>query len=344
MKLFFRSSLITLSVMIVAFSGCSKKSEEGKLPVSNSDQLLVYLSGPAAMLEELEQGFEKTHGDVLSFVQMGCGPLRQRVWAEKEAGEIKADVFWGSDPLLYIALDKEGVLQGYTPSENEMLKDQYRMDCNFTLVNERYGVVIYNNEKVAEGDIPHSFKDLERPGFSSRVVHADPVQSSTALGLVAGLWEVDGNDGAFYKGLLHNKLFLVKKNNDVPSKIQEGEFDAGIAPHDEVYRLQMKAKKEGYPTPLAVSWPDEGALGIQRPIAITKKERSPEKEQLAHDFIDFMISKEAQAITVKFGFISVRKDIPLPDGLPAEFKIRHVDWNFLAEHQGEIRDNFKELQ
>jgi len=341
-----KTAILTAALFISLISSVyasGEQEQESSYP-GQEGKITVYLSGPAPMIDQLEQAFEKDHGDVLDMVLMGCGPLRQRIWTELEAGRIKADVFWGSDPLLYITLDERGALEEFSPRGMENLKEEYRRNANFTLVNERYGVVIYNKDKFTGAAAPSSFADLLDPRYEGAVIHADPSQSSTALALVSGVWDINGRSWEYHKSLVENDLFLSKKNSDVPSKIQEGEFDAGIAPHDAVMRLQKKAKKEGYPTPLAICWPAEGPLAIQRPIAISRNENRPQvNEQIARDFVEFMISEEAQKITTKFNFISVRKDLPLPKGVPEEMNINRVDWNYLSSHEGEINDGFKAL-
>lgn len=136
-----RKILIIASALIVlfAFAGCGQtvdqvadspspaQSEEAKPdsdqtpeaqepsepvePVeSGNEKVLVYLSGSEAMVNKLEETFEAENGDVCDFVIMSCGQLRSKVWAEKEAGKIQADVIWGSDPLIYNKLDDEGLL------------------------------------------------------------------------------------------------------------------------------------------------------------------------------------------------------------------------------------------
>ncbi len=336
---FFKTSLFLLSIaafLALGITGCGSKSSRSKIT--------VYISGPTPMLQKLEKTFEKDHGDVIDLVSMGCGPLRQRVWTEMEAGQIKADVFWGSDPLIYEALEKRGALVKYTPKGAEKIKPSMKLSDYYTCINKRLGVIIYNDKKFKEKEVPSSFKALLNKSLNGRLVQSDPAQSSTALALVAGLWNVTGKNGAFYRGLKANNLFLAKKNNEVPAKIEEGEFDAGIAPHDAVYRLRKKAKKEGYPTSLSIAWPAEGALEILRPIAISKnKNRSEKKSQIARDFVDFMVSKTAQKITTGFGFVSVRKDIPLPKGFPHNLKERRVNWKKLSKQQREIRDSFKKI-
>ena len=333
--------IIVTALILLALPVFAGGQSEG---VYNGEEgrITVYLSGPAEMLNMLEATFEEEHGDVLDFVHMGCGPLRQRVWTETESGSIVADVFWGSDPLLYIAVDERGLLDPYTPAGAEALREECKTDRDYTLVSERYGVVIYNEETVSA--VPAGFNDLLDPALEGRIAHADPAQSSTALALVAGLWSVFGNDWEFHQGLGANGLFLTKKNSDVPMKIQEGEFDAGIAPHDAVLRLRKKAKKQGYPTPLRICWPEEGALTIQRPVAISRNEARPEVNQaIAEQFVDFLISKKAQMIMAKFGFISVRRDVPIPEGVPKPLNTVAVDWEYLSLQQNEIRDQFKAI-
>ncbi|MCT4562724.1 MAG: extracellular solute-binding protein [Maledivibacter sp.] len=309
--------------------------EEGKI--------VVYISGPEKMVKKLEEEFEAERGDVSDFLHMGCGPLRQKVWTEKEAGEIQADVVWGSDPLMYIALAEEGYLHKYVPKEYDGIKAEYQIgDGYYTLASERYGVIIYNKNNVNEA--PKSFEDLKNKAWNSSVIMADATQSSTALALNSALYQMSGSNFDYLKALFDNKLFLTKKNGEVSSKIAEGEFDGGIAPHDGVLRLKKKAKKEGYEMPIDITWPKEGALAIQRPIAIVENKARPEvNDKLAKEFVDFILSKKAQSITTQFGFVSVRQDIELPNGIPKELKILAVDWQFASDHEEEIRDGFKNV-
>jgi len=333
--------LLFLFVLTLSLFAEGKKEtyygEEGKIT--------VYLSGPANMLNKLEVEFEKEQGDVLDFVQLGCGPLRQRVWTEMEAGQIRADVFWGSDPLVYNALDQKGALEAYQPMEIDKVKKEFLTDKNYILVNERYGVVIYNTDKLSGASVPDSYNSLLNPKLKDLIIQADPAQSSTALAITASLWSLEGENWEFYSALIKDQgLCLTKKNSDVPSRIQEGEFLAGIAPHDAVLRLQEKAKKEGYPMPLAICWPKEGAMAIVRPIAISRNEARPEvNAQIARNFVDFMLSKKAQYITTQFGFISVREDVPMPKSVPEDIEINRMDWDMLAGNQEEIRQEFNAL-
>jgi iron(III) transport system substrate-binding protein len=344
-----RKSLVLFVLMICVMSlhvGARATFEKQNTATytGSAGKITVYLSGPAQMTEKLEKVFESKHGDVLDIVSMGCGPLRQRVWAEFETGTIHADVIWGSDPLLYITLDDHGALDEYRPNGINAIKDIYQTERNYTLVNERYVVILYNTENQPMGNPPTSYEDLLSHKYKNLVLQGDPSQSSTAIALVAGVWDLMDRDWEYYRQLARNGLFLARKNSDVPNKIMEGEFLAGIAPHDEAFRLIKKAKKEGYPSSVAVSWPTEGSFAIQRPIAISKNEKRPTgNQEIAQNFVDFMISKEAQMITSEFAFVSVRTDIDLPEDIPSFANIIRLDWEYLAKYQDDIQKKFHEL-
>ncbi len=310
-----------------------------------AEKITVYLSGPEEMINALEKEFEAERGDVLDIFLTGCGPLRQKVWAEMEAGKIHADVIWGSDPLIFFVLQENGMLEKYVSPNEKFIKPEYVYeDSDFVIANSRYGVIMYNEELIAESDAPVSFDELTDSKWKDLVGIADINFSSTALAIVSSIWEIYGGNWEFFERMKDNGIMMTRKNSEVPSRIEEGELLLGIAPHDSVLRLQNKAKKEGYKSILAIAWPEEGAISLERPLAIVKNEkRSEGKEKLTHDFVDFMLSRKAQQITVKFGFISVRGDLNAPAGMPADFTVFKVNWKKLADKQLELRDEFKEL-
>jgi iron(III) transport system substrate-binding protein len=308
----------------------------------SADKLLVYLSGPEAMLKALEQGFEEDKGDVADFLIMSCGKVRSKVWTEKEAGAIQADVIWGSDPLIYNLLDDEGLLCDLSGVENAAaIAEEFVTDHHYLLVNERYIVGIYNSDALTSGDVPESYDDLLNGNYANRMVMADATQSSTALGIASCFYQLKGSE--YLEGLKANGMMLTKSNGQVPSLILEGQYDLGIAPHDSVIRLQNKAKKEGYEIALAIAWPDEGAIAIRRPVAVIQNdERSEEKQALAEELVNYLLSKKAQAITAKFGFVSVRDDMEntfLPEGVQKVV----IDWDEASETQDTLKDLYEQI-
>ena len=310
----------------------------------SDEKILVYVSGPEAMIDKLEAAFEEERGDVCDMLKMSCGQVRSKVWTEQEACKIQADIVWGSNPLIYNKLDDKGLLKKITLKDIENIKEEYIInDRNYILVNERYVAIMYNTNEFKDIEIPKGYGDLTNEKYSNMLVMADANQSSTALGIASSLYQMNGDDIEYFRDLHDNGVILTKSNGQVPSKIMEGQFDLGIGPHDGVVRLMKKAKKEGYEMPVAMIWPSEGAIAIQRPMAIIKDDsRSEEEERTATEFVNFMVSKKAQMITDSFGFASVRKDVEnkyLPEGKT----VSKIDWEKASEYEDTIKKQYQEV-
>ncbi len=347
-------------IILVSFVGCAVDKNEAIVAnlenaVAESENLnsestdeesngkiLVYISGPEAMINKLEEAFEEEHGDVSDMLKMSCGQIRSKVWTEQEAGKIQADIVWGSDPLIYNKLDDKGLLQKITLNDISNIKEEFIVaDRNYILVNERYIVLMYNKNKFEDMEIPKGYIDLTNEKYSNMIVMADANQSSTALGIASALYQMNGGNIEYFKDLHENGVFLTKSNGQVSSKIMEGQFNLGIGPHDGVVRLSKKAKKDGYEMPVSMIWPDEGAIAIQRPIAIIKDDsRSEEEETIVAEFVNFIVSKKAQIITDSFGFASVRKDIEnkyIPEGKT----INKIDWEKASDYEDILKEEYQ---
>jgi iron(III) transport system substrate-binding protein len=318
------------------------QDEEQKETQNIGDKIVVYISGPEEMIKKLEEGFEADKGDVSEFVIMSCGQVRSKTWTEKEAGQIQADVVLGSDPLLYEALQKEDLLLPIELKELDKINEEFLLENkSYYYVNERYIGIIYNTD-VYKDNIPKKYEDLTKEDFINKTVMADASQSATALAITASLHQMMGNSSMFFEKLKDNQVNLVKANGMVPSSILEGQFSVGIGPSDSVIRLIAKGKKEGYPVPLGITWPEEGTIAIQRPIAVVKNaSRSTEKTELAKELVNYLVSKPAQNITINAGFVSVRNDVENKH-LRKE-GIYKVAWEKLYENEKTIKEEYSQI-
>ncbi|MGD9156110.1 MAG: ABC transporter substrate-binding protein [Bacillota bacterium] len=316
----------------------------GTLAFAGNDKITLYISGPKEMINALEKQFEAKRGDVLDVFATGCGPLKQKVWTEMLAGGIQADLIWGAEPMLYYALQQKGVLQQYRSPQAKNLQKQYNYGNGyFTPVNARYGVIVYNTAKTSAAKAPRAWRDLTKKCWDKKLAMADAAQSAMALALAVGLYDVSGGNWNLVKAYNVNHLILTKTNVDAIAKVESGEAWAGIAPHDGVLRLVKKAKKKGVPSPLRLVWPAEGAISVQRPIAIIKKRRSAKLDRLAREFVDFSLSEPAQRIAARFAFITVCNGLPLPDGVPDRIKAVTLNWETIAKQETQFMDGFTQI-
>lgn len=349
-------SIVLVSAMIFCLGACGEtdlaKDEDASINTnaegdvgsesSSNGKLLVYMSGPEEMINKLEAGFEEEKGDIVDITIMSCGQLRNKVWAESEAGSIQADVFIGSDPILYEKLQKKDMLEEFEITDSYNISDEFKLnDKNYALMNERYIVILANSDSVE--NYPKSFEDLTKEVYKDSITMADASQSATAFAIASSLYEVFGDNDDFFKAIKDNGIMLQKSNGLVPSSILEGQYALGIAPHDAYIRLKNKGEKEGYDVPLKLIWPEEGAMAVQRPVAISVKEgRTSEMELTANEFVNYMFSKKAQMITNAFGFVSVRKDIE-NNFLPENAKVFTVDWEYAAENENDIKEKYQAI-
>lgn len=308
-------------------------------------QISVYMSGPGSLAGRLEKAFEKDRGDVLSVLNAGGGSLAKRIWAEKEAGKLHVDVLLSSEPILFLSLKRENLLEKYISPETTALKPGYLFGGGyFTPVNARYGVIVYSTTNVAKNERPESFADLKKPHWKNRLAFADATQSSTALALNAGIYQAFDNSWEVLKAMEANNVMLLTRNSAVATKVKTGEVDAGIIPHDGVLRSIRKDKRDGITSPLAVAWPKEGAISLQRPVGIiVNPDRSAKETKIAREFVDFVLSVEGQKIARKFGFISVRNDVKLPAGVPEKVNKKIVDWQQASKDEQKLRTDFERI-
>jgi iron(III) transport system substrate-binding protein len=61
-------------------------------------------------------------------------------------------------------------------------------------------------------------------------------------------------------------------------------------------------------------FPAEGVTAVTEPVAILKTAKNPEA---ARAFVDFLLSKDGQALAAKQGYLPARKDVAPPPGFPA---------------------------
>jgi len=301
--------------------------------------ITVYMS-PVPLAQEMEKAFEADHGDVLTAVS---GAWCRKVRAEMEAGDIQADVLYGADPSIYMLLRDVDQLLSYASPALAAIKPEYRIqDDRFTLANGRYAVIVYNKGRIEPTDAPSARDDLLDPQWSGRVVIGDPSLCSASFAIVCGLVQVQGFDWDFIRSLRGNDVMLTDNAGKVAEVVASGEALVGIGVHDAPLRMIKKARKQGVDSPLAIVWPEAGAIAIPRPVAIVQDaNRSPESTALAKEFLDFVLSVQGQKIATKYGFIPVRSDVPTPEGIPAELKAITPDWEWIYRHDQTLRDKWE---
>lgn len=292
--------LILLGWVVAAFCGSTAVSAE-------EQKLLVYTSMKESMIGELKSAFGKLHPDIeLEYQNGGTAKLMARIAAERETGQVLADVLWTSDVTDFYHLKSQGALLAYTPLEIKALANPIAdYDGSFTAARLATLGMVYNTRFVKEA--PKSWQDACKPTYKDAYGLANPTLSGTAYLGVAMLVRAFG--WSYFEALHGNGAKLGKGSAQLVEDTAVGDLLASLAID---YVAFDRIDKGGT---LAVVYPVE-LIVIPSPIAILKG--GPNNEA-AKKYVDFVLSRDGQAIIAGEGMLPVRTDVAIPDryNLPA---------------------------
>lgn len=301
-----------------------------------SGTLNFYTSMQVDVVEDIIAAFEKAYPDVsVDLLYSGSVELEQRVYAEQDAGNIRADVIWAANPAFFLKLKEAGMLQAYDSPEASMVPADLKDEDNMFIAGRVFNMGIgYNTNQVTEEEAPHSWAELLEWGPRSAL--ASPLQSGTSFTALGAFVSNEALGWEWFEKAHANGMQLLRGTGDVTRGLTSGEF-AVIKGIDYVLANQAA---EG--APVAFIFPEEGAVTVASPIGITAESKNVEA---ARAFVDFIISKEGQEVMVGKFFIPVRTDVAPPPGLPTADKIVSlpIDYDWLAEHDAELRERFSEI-
>ena len=309
----------------------------GTAAAQPSGVLSFYTSMQVDVVEDIISAFERAHpGVTVELLYSGSVELEQRIYAERDAGQIRADIIWAANPAFFLKLKDEGLLMAYESPEAGAVPDTLKDPDHMFIAGRVFNMGIgYNTNLVSEADAPKSWAELLEWGPRSAM--ASPLHSGTsftALGAFVQNDDILGWD--WFEQARANGLQLVRGTGDVTRGLTSGEF-AVIKGIDYVLANQAA---EG--APVAFLFPEEGAVTVASPVAIASDATNVEAAQA---FVDFIISQEGQEFMVTKFFIPVRADVDPPVGLPTADQIisLDVDYDRLADEDAELRERFSDL-
>ena len=266
--------------------------------------------GPAAAIEE---AFEARHPGVdLVWVAPGGGAeMLSRLVAELSTGKTDADVFLGLSAMDLPRALKEDVFGPYDPvlvPNLAHIPEELQFDATGRVIPFDHGYVTFVASSALREDlVPRTFADLLRPELRGKIILQDPRTSTTGLAFL--LWTVArfGDDWpAFWKALLPNTLTVTKGWTEAFSMFEAGEAPIVLSYSTDAAYAYITAGAEKY----RVVTPDGEAYRLVEGMGIV---RTTTKLDLAHSFMDIVLSPEIQAlIPTSQWMFPVRGDVELP--------------------------------
>jgi iron(III) transport system substrate-binding protein len=301
-----------------------------------SGTLNFYTSMQVDVVEDIIAAFEAAHpGVTVDLLYSGSVELEQRIYAERDAGRIRADVIWAANPAFFLKLKAEDLLMPYESPEAAAVPDTLKDPDHTFIAGRVFNMGIgYNTNLVSLDEAPKSWTELLEWG--PRAALASPLHSGTSFTALGAFVQNEEIGWAWFETAKANGVQLVRGTGDVTRGLTSGEF-AVIKGIDYVLANQAA---EG--APVAFLFPEEGAVTVASPIAIAADAANVDA---AKAFVDFIISQAGQEFMVSKFFIPVRTDVEPPIGLPTADQIVSlpVDYDRLAADDAELRDRFSEL-
>jgi iron(III) transport system substrate-binding protein len=281
---------------------CSVVLLSGTLSFSTAaaERLYVYTSTRESIIGELRAAFMKKYPNIKVDLQLeDAGRLRAKILAEHESGKILADVLWTSEIPDFYQFKDRGLFLQYTPTEiKSLINPLPDYDGSFTVARLSTVGIAYNTRKIKKA--PTSWNDLKKPEFKDALGIANPALSGTAYMSVAMLSKTFGWE--FFEALQANGAKVGRSASQIVDDTAAGKLAAGLAVD------YIAFNRIGKGAPLRLVYPRE-MLVVPGPVAIFKD--SPNVET-AKKFVDFILSREGQAILVKSGTLPVRADVKIP--------------------------------
>ena len=299
--------------------------------------LVLYYSHASDWSDPIIQGFSEKYDVDVELVGLGTGELISRIIAE--SANPQADILWGGVVESYIPIEE--YLASYESPQIPNLQAGTWDEDNFKWYpfDLEPMVMIYNTEMVEEA--PTAWADLLREEFKGTIASADPVQSSSAFGVIQSIIAAYGQeDGGGYEFL--EKLVpqldgkLTSGSSAVYKGVSNGEYAVGLT-YEEAALKYIAAGAT-----IDVVYPTEGTGILISPVAMVNGAPNAENAKL---FIDYVLSEEAQSQLAAVNRRSSRTDIELPDNFVPTAEIPKADYSteWVVEHTEEFNEVWEDL-
>ena len=280
---------------------------------------------------------QKYAGLKCNFVRTTAQVAYQRFMQDEQAHQPVASIFSSTDLSHYPTLKSKGLLMEYRPHNAANMVDSLKAyndkDGYYYVTAAGLVALTYNTTLVSEKDAPKKWTDLLDPKWKGKISIGHPAFSGYVGTWVVEMQKLYGWD--YFTKLEKNEPQIGRSINDTMTMLNAKERWVAAGPENGTLLSRDKGN------PLAVSYPEDGALLMISPSGIPKDAPSPNAGKL---YMEFLLSKEAAEVQVKSHNISVVKGVTPPPGAKSleSIKVIRPTEDEIAKGIPEVKKTFRD--
>ncbi len=272
--------------------------------------ITVYSGRNEELVGPLIEMYEEQSGNEVEVRYSGSSELAATLL--EEGSNTPADVFFSQDAGGLGALQDEGGLAPLPEGVLNRVDPRFRSEQGrWVGTSGRARVVAYNRGRLNEAQLPPSILNFVDPSWRGRIGWA-PTNASLQS-FVTALRVTRGEETArrWLEGIVANDPEVYENNIAVRDAVADGEVDLGFINH---YYIAQAVAEEGGDYPVGAFYPPGGDPGALVNVAGAAQLAASDNPGGALDFIEYLLSPEAQR------YLSEEtKEYPVIDGVePAE--------------------------
>jgi iron(III) transport system substrate-binding protein len=332
----FLLSLLSIFVVILAFarSPINAQPDAASRLIEGAKKegtLVWYTALNLNDSEMLTKRFEQLYPFIKTeTLRLSSFSLLSKIQTEAKAGAFKTDVIEIAGVLGHI-LKKDGLFAKYISPESRFYPDSVKdPDGTWTSFFMNTHVLSYNTKLVKKDELPKTYEEVINPKWKDKITMSEDFDifgmMLKMMGRAKGL--------EFMRRLAAQGVVLKNSYSLAIQAVASDEVALGL----NVYGTRTEEfKKKGAP----IDWvPLEFTLASLEPLALGAKAPHPNAARL---FIDFLLSKEAQALMRERFRIPSRPDVPPdPPELTKGLKLIATDLS-LAEQSKQLAEEYRQI-
>lgn len=316
-----RSVLVAmLSAVAILASGCS----------SGRDALTIYSGRDEALIGPLLERFNEETGIAIDVRYGDSAELALLI--EQEGDGTPADVFISQSPGAVGYLADKGMLATLPEDTLAKVSSEFEQSSGHWVgLTARQRVLVYNQDLVAEDELPDSVLDLTDPKYRGMVAIAPP--NGSFQDFITAMRQMEGDDvaQAWLEGMAANDSPTFPDNNSIVDAVARGEVPMGLVNH--YYNVRYLTEDPSAPS-RNHQFPGDDVGSVILATTVSAIEGSERSEE-AQEFVGFLLSQKAQEY-----FASVTFEYPLVEGvehsdaLPPLESLAHPDYDIQRLGEG----------